>query len=82
MEAARSYLHPVDENVVSIGHAQALRQDFTPFEYPFVHRLAVQGGVTGFVLSTALLFGPLLSCCAAGARRPAAPPSRSAPSAC
>jgi hypothetical protein len=25
-----------------------------------VHRLAVQGGVTGFVLSTALLFGPLL----------------------
>jgi hypothetical protein len=54
------YLHPVNENVVSLGHAQSLEQDFTPFQYPFVHRLAVQGGITGFVLTTALLFGPLL----------------------
>jgi hypothetical protein len=54
------YLHPVDENVVSIGRAQGLEQDFTSFQYPFVWRLAVQGGIAGFVLSTALLFGPLL----------------------
>ena len=54
------YLHPVDENVVSIGHAQAMAQDFTIFQYPVVHRLAIQAGVSGFVLSTALLFGPLL----------------------
>jgi hypothetical protein len=54
------YLHPIDENVVSIGHAQALQLDYTTFQYLFVHRLAVQGGVSGFVLSTALLFGPLL----------------------
>jgi hypothetical protein len=54
------YLHPVDENVVSIGRAQSLQQDFTMFQFPFVWRLAVQGGITGFVLSTALLFGPLL----------------------
>jgi hypothetical protein len=54
------YLHPVNENVVSIGRAHGLAQDFTEFQYPFVHRLAVQGGITGFVLSTALLFGPLL----------------------
>ena len=54
------YLHPVDENVISIGRAQSLQQDFTVFQFPFVWRLAVQGGITGFVLSTALLFGPLL----------------------
>ncbi|HWC40935.1 MAG TPA: hypothetical protein VHK02_03010 [Actinomycetota bacterium] len=54
------YLHPVYENVVSSGRAQGLEQDFTLYQYPFVHRLAVQGGITGFVLSTALLFGPLL----------------------
>jgi hypothetical protein len=54
------YLHPVDENVVSIGHAQAMAQDFTIFQYPVVQRLAIQAGVSGFVLSTALLFGPLL----------------------
>jgi hypothetical protein len=54
------YLHPVDENVVSIGHELALRLDFTGFQYPEVHRLGIQAGVSGFVISTALLFGPVL----------------------
>jgi hypothetical protein len=54
------YLHPVDENVVSIGRAQGLALDFTAGQYPLVHRLAVQSGIAGFVLGTAWLFGPLL----------------------
>jgi hypothetical protein len=54
------YLHPVDENVVSVGRSLTLQQDFTSFQYPFVHRLAIQAGVSGFALSTALLFTPLL----------------------
>jgi hypothetical protein len=54
------YLHPVDENVVSIGHALSLRQDYTPFQYPEVRRLAIQAGVSGFVVATAVAFGPVL----------------------
>jgi len=54
------YLHPVNENVVSIGHGLFLSEDFTTFQYPYVHRLAIEAGVPGFVLSSALLFVPLL----------------------
>jgi hypothetical protein len=54
------YLHPVNENFVSVGHELFLVQAFATFQYPFVHRLAVEAGVTGFMLSSALLFGPLL----------------------
>ncbi len=54
------YLHPVYDNVVSIGHELFLRQDFTAFQYPYVHRLAIEAAVPGFMLATALLFGPLL----------------------
>jgi hypothetical protein len=54
------YLHPADENVVSIGRELALRADYTPFQYPQVQRLGIQAGVSGFVISTALLFGPVL----------------------
>jgi len=54
------YLHPVNENVVSIGHGLFLSEDFTTFQYPYVHRLAIEAGVPGFVLSSALLFAPLL----------------------
>jgi hypothetical protein len=68
------YLHPVDENVVSIGRAQGLELDFTAGQYPFVYRLAVQSAIAGFVLSTALLFGPLLVLLRRWPRRPAAPP--------
>jgi hypothetical protein len=54
------YLHPVDENVVSLGHELSLRLDYSPFQYPEVYRLGIQAGVSGFVISTALLFGPVL----------------------
>ena len=54
------YLHPVDENVVSIGRELALRADYTPFQSEQVRRLGIQAGVSGFVISTALLFGPVL----------------------
>jgi hypothetical protein len=54
------YLHPIDDNFVSIGRELFLRQSFTVFQYPDVHRLAVEAGVPGFMLSSAFLFGPLL----------------------
>jgi hypothetical protein len=54
------YLHPVNENVVSLGHDLALRLDYTPFQYPEVYRLGIKAGVPGFVISTAALFGPVL----------------------
>jgi hypothetical protein len=54
------YLHPVNDNVVSVEHELWLRLEYTPFQYPQVQRLSIQAGVSGFVLSTALLFGPVL----------------------
>jgi len=54
------YLHPVNENVVSIGHGLDLREGFTTFQYPLVQRLAIEAGVAGFMLSSAFLFAPLL----------------------
>jgi hypothetical protein len=54
------YLHPIDENFVSIGREQFFRQEFTVFQYHDVHKLAIEAGVPGFMLSSAFLFGPLL----------------------
>jgi hypothetical protein len=54
------YLHPIDENVVSSGHALFLSQTFTGFQLPYVRRLGIEAGVPGFMLSSAFLFGPLL----------------------
>jgi hypothetical protein len=54
------YLHPVYENVVSLGHESFLVQDFATFQFPYVNRLAIEIGVTGFILSSVFLFGPLL----------------------
>jgi hypothetical protein len=54
------YLHPIDENFVSIGRELSLRQSFTVFQYPEVHRLAIEAGIPGFMLSSTFLFGPLL----------------------
>jgi hypothetical protein len=54
------YLHPIDDNFVSLGRAQFFRNDFTVFQYYDVHQLAIQAGVPGFMLSSVFLFGPLL----------------------
>ena len=54
------YLHPVYENVVSVGHAQDLRGEFTAYQLVDVRRLGVEAGVPGFMLATAFLFGPVL----------------------
>jgi len=54
------FLHPIDDNVISVRHELSLRLDYTAFQYPQVHRLGIQAGVSGFAVSTALLFGPLL----------------------
>jgi hypothetical protein len=54
------YLHPVVDNVVSVGHELSLRLEYTPFQYTEVYRLGIQAGVSGFVVSTAILFGPVL----------------------
>jgi hypothetical protein len=52
------YLHPMYENVVSLGHARFLAEDVFPPTY--VRRLAIEAAIPGFILSTAFLFGPLL----------------------
>ena len=54
------YLHPIYDNVVSIGVQAGLREEFTIFQYQDVHRLSIQAAVPGFMLATAFLFGPLL----------------------
>jgi hypothetical protein len=76
------YLHPLDEKVVSIGQTRPSGRTSPRSSTRSCTGWPSRGGVTGFVLSTALLFGPLLFLLRRCARRPAAPPSRWAPSAC
>jgi hypothetical protein len=54
------YLHPIDDNFVSLGRARFFSDNFTVFQYYDVHQLAIQAGVPGFMLSSVFLFGPLL----------------------
>ncbi len=54
------YLHPIYENVVSLGRQAFLQTDFTSAQYTFVNRQNVMAGVPGFILSTVFLFAPLL----------------------
>lgn len=54
------YLHPIYDNIVSVGHRTFLQQDFTAGQYPYVYRENIIAGVPGFILSTVFLFAPLL----------------------
>jgi hypothetical protein len=53
-------LHPMYENLTSIGDQLGLRERFSAFQYQDVYRLTIEAGVPGFMLATAFLFGPLL----------------------
>jgi len=54
------YLHPIRENIVSVGHQADLRTVFTALQFDDVSRLNIEVGVPGFIFASAFLFGPLL----------------------
>jgi hypothetical protein len=54
------YLHPIYDNIVSVGHRTFVQQDFTAGQYTYVYRENIIAGVSGFILSTVFLFAPLL----------------------
>jgi hypothetical protein len=54
------YLHPVYENVVSLGHLQSLRRGFDAFQLDYVREVSLVSGIAGFLVATVALFGPLV----------------------
>jgi hypothetical protein len=54
------YLHPLYDNDVSLGRQAFLQVDFTTAQYSYVNRENIIAGVPGFMISTVLLFAPLL----------------------
>jgi hypothetical protein len=54
------YLHPIDENVVSLGHRDFLVQSFDAQQVGYVRELGVIAGIAGFLVATVTLFGPLV----------------------
>jgi hypothetical protein len=54
------YLHPVDENVVGLGHRDFLVESFDAQQVGYVRELGVIAGIAGFLVGTVTLFGPLV----------------------
>jgi hypothetical protein len=54
------YLHPLDENVVSLGHLDFLVEGFDAHQLGYVRDLGVIAGIAGFLVATVTLFGPLV----------------------
>jgi hypothetical protein len=54
------YLHPVYENVVSLGHLDFLLESFDAQQVGYVRELGVIAGIAGFLVATVTLFGPLV----------------------
>jgi len=54
------YLHPMYDNIVSVAHLTFLDQAFTTAQSDHVKYLNIAVGVSGFIVSTVLLFTPLL----------------------
>ena len=54
------YLHPIEENHVSLGRQSFLQVAFTTAQYSFVNDLNIAAGIAGFIITTVFLFAPLL----------------------
>jgi hypothetical protein len=54
------YLHPVYENVVSLGHLDFLLDSFDAQQVGYVRELGVIAGIAGFLVATVTPFGPLV----------------------
>jgi hypothetical protein len=54
------YLHPLYENVVSLGHLDSLLRQFTSYQFGYASELSVIAGIAGFLVATVTLFGPLV----------------------